>query len=58
MSNDTTVKSDMSVALDIKALSQRIRDLELFPEMGFQGRVLRDQRRHAINGISFSFAQP
>ena len=37
MSNDTTVKSEASVVLDIKALAQRIRDLDIFPGMTFAG---------------------
>ena len=37
MSNDTTVKSEASVVLDIKALAQRIRDVDIFPGMTFAG---------------------
>ena len=54
MSNDTTVKSDMSIALDIKALSQRIRDLELFPEMGFRAEfsAISDDMRSTASALA------
>ena len=54
MSDDSGVKSDMSVALDIKALSQRIRDLELFPEMGFRAEfsAISDDMRSTASALA------
>ena len=40
MSDDTTVKNDLSIVLDVQALIQRLRDLELYPAMDFRAEFL------------------